>query len=68
MLNKICFTVCILSIVAGMAISILAIWRVIGDLDIVYRSLATLGVLFLGSVLTVSVNHMFAGTLSRKPE
>ena len=57
MVNKICFTLCLICIIVGTTISILAIWKVIADQDFYWRSLMTLGVLFLASVLTATINN-----------
>jgi hypothetical protein len=58
--NKICLTVSIVSIVSATTLSILAIWGVVESSTLIWRSLATLGVLFLASILTVMVNNIFA--------
>lgn len=59
-LTKICFSICILCIVAATSVSILAIWNVVDDTALIWKSLATLGVVFLASILTVSVDNIFA--------
>ncbi len=59
LINTICLGISILAIVMGITISILAIWNVVETSDFFWRSLMTMGVLFLGSILTVTVNNFF---------
>ena len=58
LLNKAALAIALICVAAGTGISVLAIWGFIGDTGIVWRSLATLGVIFLGTILTVTVNNM----------
>ena len=60
LVNKVCLTVSIVSIVAATALSILAIWGVVEDSTLMWRSLATLGVLFVASLLTATANSVFS--------
>lgn len=60
LIAKICFAVCIVCIVIAACISILAIWNVVDSTDLVWKSLSTLGVVFLASILTVSVDNIFS--------
>ena len=57
-LNRIALSVALLCVVIGTAVSIMGIWGFIGDKGLIWRSLATLGVVFLASILTVTVNNM----------
>jgi hypothetical protein len=57
-INVICFAVCLVCIVAGATISILAIWGVFETSHVFLRSLSTLGVIFLASVFTITVNKL----------
>jgi hypothetical protein len=57
--NRVCYTVAIVSIVAATALSILAIWGVVESATLIWRSLSTLGVLFVASLLTVMSNNIF---------
>jgi hypothetical protein len=57
-INLICFAICIICIVAGTTISILAIWGVFETSYVFLRSLSTLGVIFLASVFTITVNKI----------
>ena len=59
LVNRICFTICVVSIVSATALSILGIWGVVDDAKLMWRALATLGVLFVASILTVVVNNIF---------
>ncbi len=65
-INTICFTVCLVCIVGGITISILAIWNVVETSDFFWRSLMTLAVLFVGSILTVMVNSFMPQPKSDK--
>lgn len=57
-LNRISLYVSLLSIVIATTISILAIWQVVIDTEFVWKSLMTLGVIFLASLLTYTVNNL----------
>jgi hypothetical protein len=54
-IRTICFTVCILCIVVGMLLGIGVIWDWIDDSALIRKSFMTLGLLFLASLLTLSV-------------
>lgn len=54
-IRTICFTVCILCIVVGMLLGIGVIWDWIDDSSLIRKSFMTLGLLFLASLLTLSV-------------
>ncbi|MCF7804453.1 MAG: hypothetical protein K9N46_09445 [Candidatus Marinimicrobia bacterium] len=57
-LNRISLYISLLCIVIATTISILAIWRVVIDTEFVWKSLMTLGVIFLASLLTYTVNNL----------
>lgn len=59
-LNRICFTICIICIVAGTVLSLAMIWWELRDAQIVWKSWQTIAVLFLASALTLSVSKTFA--------
>lgn len=59
-LNRAALAVALLCVAVGTAVSIMGIWGFIGDKGIIWRSLATLGVVFLASVITVAVNNMIS--------
>lgn len=54
-LNKICFTICIVCIVAGTVLSLVMIWGEMHNDKIVWKSWLTIAVFFLASVLTLAV-------------
>ncbi len=57
-INLICFVICLVCIVAGTTISILAIWGVVEKSYVIIKSLLTFGVIFLASLLTITVNKL----------
>ena len=57
-INLICLVICLVCIVAGTTISILAIWGVFETSYVFLRSLSTLGVIFLASVFIITVNKI----------
>ena len=57
-LNKVALVIAVICILLGTTVSILGIWGYIGDTGLVWRSLATLGVVLLGVVLSVAINNM----------
>ena len=57
-LNRVALAVALLCVAIGTAVSIMGIWGFIGDTGLIWRSLATLGVVFLACILTVAVNNM----------
>lgn len=54
-IRTICFAICILCIVAGMVLGMGIIWDWIDDSKLIRKSFMTLGLLFLASLLTLSV-------------
>ena len=54
-IRTICFSVCILCIVAGLVLGLGIIWNWIDNSALIRKSFMTLGVLFLASLLTLSV-------------
>jgi hypothetical protein len=65
-INLICFAICVVCIVAGTTISILSIWNVVAKGYIVWKSLLTIGVVFLASLLTITVNKIIPTHRERK--
>lgn len=58
-INLICFVICVVCIVAGTTISILAIWGVVDKSYVtIIKLLLTFGVIFLASLLTITVNKI----------
>lgn len=58
LINRISLAIGLLCILFATTISILAIWNVVADRYLVWRSLATLGVIFLATILAVIVNSL----------
>jgi hypothetical protein len=67
-INLICFAICLVCIVAGTTISILAIWNVVAKSYIVWKSLLTFGVIFLASLLTMTVSKIIPVHREKKEE
>lgn len=57
-LNKICFTICIVCIVAGVVLGLALIWGT-HDSEVMWKGLGTVAVLFMGSALTLAVSSTF---------
>lgn len=60
-LNKICFTVCVVSIALGAALSLVMIWGDFDEHDFLWRIWLTLIVLFLASCMTLFVSKALGG-------
>jgi hypothetical protein len=58
-LNKICFTICIVCIIAGIVLGLGIIWGSHDD-EIMWKGLGTVLVLFVGSALTLAVSNTFS--------
>lgn len=54
-IRTICFTICIFCILASLLLGVAMIWDWVKDSDFIHKSFMTLGVLFLASLLTLSV-------------
>lgn len=65
-LNKACFTICIVCIVLGIVLSLAMIWGEMKDNEFMWKSWLTIGVFFLASALTLSVNKTLGGSLRAK--
>ena len=64
-LNKVCFTICVASVVAGFVLSLAIIWEVFGNNNHVVEKLwLTIGLLFGASLLVGIINNIFAGRLT----
>jgi hypothetical protein len=59
-LNKICFAICIVCIVAGAVLALSMIW-IKYDSEFLWKSWLSVGVLFLASALTLAVNRHYGG-------
>lgn len=62
-LNKICFTICIVCIVAGTVLSLAMIWGDLAEEESVWKAWLTILVLFLSSILTMFVSKALGGAL-----
>ncbi len=61
-LNTICYTICIVCIIAGVVLALILIWGDVNS-EIVWNGLMTIGVFMFGSAVTLSVNKM----IERRP-
>ncbi|MDQ7014864.1 MAG: hypothetical protein Q9O24_10930 [Gammaproteobacteria bacterium] len=59
-LNKLCFTLIILCILAGIGLALAMIWGVVHDSNFAWKSWLTIGVFFVASVITMNVTKVFA--------
>lgn len=59
-LNRICFTICIICIVGGTALSLSMIWYA-HDNEFLFKTWGTMGVLFFASVATLVVSRVVGG-------
>ena len=59
-LNRVCFTICIVCIVAGAALSLTMIWHEF-ESDFLMKSWSSMGVLFFSSVATLIVSRFVGG-------
>jgi hypothetical protein len=57
-LNRWMLYISLFTIILATTIAILAIWQVVIDTEFVWKSLMTLGVIFLASLLTYTVNNL----------
>ncbi len=56
-LNTVCYTICIVCIIAGVILALSLIWGG-WENEFVWKGFLTIGVFFLASALTLSVNKM----------
>jgi hypothetical protein len=56
-LNRVCFTICIICIVAGAALSLTMIWHKF-ESDFLMKSWSSMGVLFFASAATLVVSRV----------
>ena len=59
-LNRICWTICIISIAAGTALSFAMIWGE-HDSEFLWKAWLSIGVLFFGSSATLIVSKVVGG-------
>jgi len=60
-LNRICWTICIISIAAGTALSFSMIWGN-HDSEFLWKAWLSIGVLFVGSAATLVVSKVLSGS------
>ena len=65
-LNKICFTISIVSILVSVVIALSMIWTP-GINETMWRLLGTVGIVFLGSSATLSVSKAFGSKAAASP-
>ena len=64
--NRICLTICIVTIISASLIALLAVWGVVGeDTQLMWRSLGTCAILFFASAVTMTVLNTYR-TVTRK--
>lgn len=56
-INRVCYTVCIASIVVGACVAYIGIWSTM-DQDLMWRALGSAFVAFAACTLTLAVNNM----------
>lgn len=66
-LNKVCFTICIMCIVLGTVLGLAMIWLNLHDSEFVWKSWLTILLFFLSSLLTLLVSKAFEGRGAREP-
>lgn len=59
-LNRICFAICIVSIITGVLIGLLMVWTP-GIDEVLWRLMATVGIVFLGASATLTVSRTYIG-------
>ena len=59
-LNRVCFTICIICIVAGSALSLTMIWHTF-ESEFLWKTWSTMAVLFFASVATLIVSRVVGG-------
>lgn len=59
-LNKVCFTVCIVCIIVGVLLGLIMVWTP-GVSEVLWRLMATVGIVFLGASATLTVSRTYLG-------
>ena len=62
-LNRVCFTICIICIAGGTALSLSMIWYT-HDNEFLFKTWGTMGVLFFASVATLVVSRVVGGKVA----
>jgi hypothetical protein len=60
-LNKLCYGLCIVCIVLGMTLSLIMLWTDGFSSPFTWKATCSLGVVFVASAATLSVNRMVTG-------
>ena len=59
-INIICFSISLISILFAVTISIIAVWTSLFNEELLWRTLITMGILFFASLVTsITVNYFF---------
>ena len=67
LINIICFSISLITILFAVTISILAVWTSLFNEEILWRTLITMGILFFASLVTsITVNYFFSFTRESK--
>ena len=62
-LNKICFSICIVSIVVGMLLGMVMVWTP-GVSEVLWRLMGTVAIVFFGASATLTVSRTYMGDQS----
>lgn len=60
-LRSVCFTICIVSVIAGLILALGMIWGGVKDSQLAWKALMSLGLFFLSASLTLSVARFLGG-------
>jgi len=63
----VCFTICIVCVLAAVVVSLFLIWGP-GDIGILWKSLASISVFFLASLVTIGVTSIVGPKLKETKE
>ena len=67
LINIICFSISLISILFAVTISIIAVWTSLFNEELLWRTLITMGILFFASLVTsITVNYFFPFTRESK--
>ena len=63
-LNKICFAICI---IVGVLLGLIMVWTP-GVSEVLWRLMATMGIVFLGASATLTVSRTYMGPRNNPPD
>ena len=66
-LNKICFAICIVGIIVGVLLGLIMVWTP-GVSEVLWRWMATMGIVFLGASATLTVSRTYMGPRNNPPD